>query len=140
MVGMQNAVWTFKGTFGLFKYGRWLVIGTAIINVLLSFLLGSYFGLFGILLSMAIARAVTNSWYDPYIVFTVALELKARDYFMKYLLYLAVSVFILALLYGIFYLITFEGLFGLVFKRALLVEMVTYSVIPAGYLCTKGRY
>jgi O-antigen/teichoic acid export membrane protein len=116
MVGMQNAVWTFKGTFGLFKQGRWLVIGTAIINLVLSFLLGSYFGLFGILLSIAIARAITNSWYDPYVVFTIALELNASDYFIKYLKYLLVLLLILAVLFGIFYLFPLNGLLGLLFK------------------------
>lgn len=116
MVGMQNAVWTFKGTFGLFKQGRWLVIGTAIINLVLSFLLGSYFGLLGILLSIAIARAITNSWYDPYVVFTIALELNASDYFIKYLKYLLVLLLILAVLFGIFYLFPLNGLLGLLFK------------------------
>ncbi|WP_396150049.1 lipopolysaccharide biosynthesis protein [Flavobacterium sp.] len=131
MVGMQNAVWTFKGTFGLFKYGRWLVIGTAIINVALSFLLGSYFGLFGILLSMAIARAVTNSWYDPYIVFTLALKLNAKDYFIKYFKYLVVLLFILGMLFGISHWIAFEGLGGLLFKLFLclvITNLVIYLI------------
>jgi O-antigen/teichoic acid export membrane protein len=128
MVGMQNAVWTFKSTFGLFKHGRWLVIGTAILNVVLSFLLGSYFGLFGILLSIAIARAVTNSWYDPYVVFTLALEQNAKDYFIKYLTYVLVLLFILAVLFGIFSLIPFKGLPGLLFKLILCL-IVTNSFI-----------
>lgn len=131
MVGMQNAVWTFKSTFGLFKEGRWLVIGTAIINLALSFILGSYFGLFGILLSIAIARAVTNSWYDPYIVFTLALKLNAKDYFIKYFNYLVVLVFILGILFGISYWITFEGLVGLLFKLFLcliITNLVIYLI------------
>lgn len=128
MVGMQNAVWTFKGTFGLFKQGRWLVIGTAILNVTLSFILGSYFGLFGILLSIAIARAVTNAWYDPYVVFRLALEQDAREYFRKYLGYVTLLVFILAFLSGIFYFISFTGLFGLIFKLFLCL-IVTNGVI-----------
>ncbi|MBC8882989.1 hypothetical protein H9X57_05065 [Flavobacterium piscinae] len=128
MVGMQNAVWTFKGTFGLFKQGRWLVIGTAILNVTLSFILGSYFGLFGILLSIAIARAVTNAWYDPYVVFRLALEQDAGEYFRKYLGYVTLLVFILAFLSGIFYFIPFTGLFGLIFKLFLCL-IVTNGVI-----------
>lgn len=116
MVGMQNAVWTFKTTFGLFKQGRWLVLGTAIINVSLSFILGSYFGLFGILLSIAIARALTNVWYDPYIVFKLALQQNAKEYFVKYLTYLVVLASILGLLIGLFYFVAFDGLLGLIFK------------------------
>ncbi len=128
MVGMQNAVWTFKSTFGLFKQGRWLVIGTAVLNLVLSFVLGSYFGLFGILLAIAIARAVTNSWYDPYVVFTIALEQNAKEYFIKYLKYVLVLLFILAVLLGIFSLIPFKGLPGLLFKLILCL-VVTNSFI-----------
>lgn len=128
MVGMQNAVWTFKGTFGLFKQGRWLVIGTALLNVVLSFLLGSYFGLFGILLSIAIARAVTNAWYDPYVVFRLALMQDAGEYFRKYLGYVLILGIILLVLSGIFYLLPLTGLVGLVFKLFLCL-IVTNGVI-----------
>ncbi|HRE77339.1 MAG TPA: hypothetical protein PLL09_05885 [Flavobacterium sp.] len=116
MVGMQNAVWTFKSTFGLFKEGRWFILGTAIINVILSFILGNYYGLFGILISMAIARAVTNAWYDPYVVFSKALELNPKLYFTKYISYIAVLLLVLVLLFGLFYLIPLSGWLGLVIK------------------------
>lgn len=116
MVGMQNAVWTFKSTFGLFKEGRWFILGTAIINVILSFVLGSHFGLVGILIAMAIARALTNAWYDPFIVFSKALELKPKIYFIKYFAYLAVMLFVLALLFSFFHFISLTGWFGLVIK------------------------
>lgn len=33
MVGIQNAVWTFSNTLGLFRQGRYLQIFTAVINL-----------------------------------------------------------------------------------------------------------
>lgn len=33
-VGMQNAVWTFKNTLGIFHYGRFMQMGTAILNII----------------------------------------------------------------------------------------------------------
>jgi len=127
MVGMQNAVWTFKSTFGLFKEGRWFILGTAIINVILSFILGSYCGLFGILISMAIARAVTNAWYDPYVVFTKALELNPKIYFIKYISYVAVIGLILVLLFGLFHFIPLSGWLGLIIK--LFLSLVIFNGI-----------
>lgn len=88
MVGMQNAVWTYKSTLGLFKYGRWLILLTSFLNIVFSFVLGYWFGLTGILLSLALARLLTNSWYDPYIVFKKALQLSAARYFSRYLGYI----------------------------------------------------
>jgi O-antigen/teichoic acid export membrane protein len=136
MVGMQNAVWTFKYTFGMFKYGRWLVIGTAVLNLILSFVLGSYFGLFGILLSMAIARAVTNSWYDPYVVFKIALEQNPMRYFIRYAKYLAVLAIISVLLWSLFTYIPYSGLVGLLLKLVM-VLLVVNGVIYAIYRKTE---
>ena len=69
MVGMQNAVWTYKDTMGLFKQGRFLLLVTGSINIVLSIIFGKYIGLFGILIATAISRALTNTWYDPYVIY-----------------------------------------------------------------------
>lgn len=84
MVGMQNAVWTYKNTMGLFRQGRYLLILTAIVNLICSLWLGKIWGLFGILLATAISRALTNTWYDPYVVFKYGLEEKTSRYYVKY--------------------------------------------------------
>ena len=90
MYGMQNAVWTYKSTFGFFKQGQYLVILTAIINLILSFILGKELGLLGILIATALARLITNAWYDPYIVIKLGLHKSPMEYLKKYLLYLVI--------------------------------------------------
>ena len=87
MVGMQNAVWTFKNTLGLFRRGRYLLLLTAAINLTASIVLGNYWGLFGILFATAIARGLTNTWYDPYAVFKYGLGISPKLYFKQYLQY-----------------------------------------------------
>lgn len=84
MVGMQNAVWTYKNTMGLFRQGRYLLILTAAINLVCSLWLGKIWGVFGILFATTISRACTNTWYDPYAVFKYGLEEKVSVYFKKY--------------------------------------------------------
>lgn len=68
-VGMMNTIWNFKHTMGMFKYGRFIQFWTAVFNLTFSIALGRIWGLFGILLATFIARALTNMWYDPYVVF-----------------------------------------------------------------------
>ncbi len=84
MVGMQNAVWTYKNTMGLFRQGRYLLVVTATINLACSIWLGKMWGLFGILFATSISRALTNIWYDPYAVFKYGLKEKLSIYFKKY--------------------------------------------------------
>lgn len=101
MFGMQNAVWTFKSTFGIFKEGRYIVFFTALINLVLSFALGSVYGLEGILFATATARLVTNCWYDPYLVYKIALQLNPIEYLKKYLFYIVIVAVTIAILFGL---------------------------------------
>lgn len=89
-VGMQNAVWTFKHTMGLFRYGRFLQFGTAVLNLFFSIVLGQLWGLFGILFATFLSRLFTNLWYDPYVICKHAFGKRPFDYLKKYILYLLI--------------------------------------------------
>lgn len=88
--GMQNAVWTYRGTLGLFRYGRYLLFVTATLNLVLSIWLGKLFGLFGILSATLISRLITNIWYDPYAICKYGLNIKPVKYFFKYIKFLII--------------------------------------------------
>lgn len=90
MVGMQNAVWTYYDTQGLFRHGRYITLFTAAINIVASILLGKVWGLFGILLATAISRLFTNTWYSPYAVFKYGFKMSAKPYFLRYALYVVI--------------------------------------------------
>ena len=92
MLGMQSAVSAYFSTNGLFSHCRYLILLTAGINLAASFVLGKYWGLFGVLLATAISRAFTNTWYNPYAVFKYVFELPFRLYVKRYIGYLVVLV------------------------------------------------
>lgn len=97
MVGMQSAVWTYKSTMGLFRQGRYLLLVTASINLVLSIIFGKLWGLFGILLATAFARAFTNTWYDPYAIHKYGFNKPALPYFINYIKY-AITLIVTAAL------------------------------------------
>lgn len=92
MVGMQNAVWTYKNTKGMFKYGQYLLLVTALLNIIGDIVLGTWLGVFGIYLATAVARALTNAWYEPYALYKVAFEKSPLIYFKRYAVYTLVLV------------------------------------------------
>ncbi|MBS7146781.1 MAG: sugar translocase [Intestinibacter bartlettii] len=97
IVGMQNSVWSYKVTSGIFKNGRFILAIMAIINLALSIILGNEMGLFGILFATTIARITTNVWYDPYIVYKLIFNKSAKIYFIKYIeniIIIIVTIFI----------------------------------------------
>lgn len=126
MVGMQNAVWTFKNTLGLFRRGRYLLLVTAVINLVVSIVLGNIWGLFGILLATAIARGLTNTWYDPYAVFKYGLGISPLSYFVQYFQY---TVILFGCSLACWFLCSILR-FSLIIN--ILLKCIVCSVIPNG--------
>lgn len=93
IVGMQNAVYAYKNTLGLFRYGQYLLLITALVNLSLDIILGKKFGVLGIYISTLIARCVTNVWYEPYAVFRYGFHRSFCSYVKKYMEYILVLIF-----------------------------------------------
>lgn len=116
MVGMQNAVWTYKNTMGLFQQGRYLLILTAAINLICSLWMGKMWGLFGILFATAISRACTNVWYDSYAVFKYGLRAKVSTYFKKYFVYAVILIFTAGVSFYLCSFVQFSQLTNVILK------------------------
>lgn len=62
-----------------------VAIGSGVLKVILSLLLASYFGVWGVALGTLIAQALTNNWYAPY--FTIkTFSIPYGEYFKKIML------------------------------------------------------
>lgn len=93
LVGVMSPISTFRAATGMFKQTRYVYLLTAVINVVLSVALGSVFGLTGILVATAIARLVTNTWYEPFVLFSRHLDGGAGRYLRFHLLVLVILAF-----------------------------------------------
>lgn len=144
MVGMQNAVWTYKSTLGLFRQGRYLLLVTAALNLIGDIILGRAYGMFGIFMATAIARLVTNTWYDPYVVFKYGLHANPLKYLIQYLHYLLILVGT-ALVCWFFCAMINTGIFATVVLKVLICTIVPNAIFLIAfhrteefrYLCGK---
>ena len=124
MIGMQHAVYTFKNTLGLFKYGQYILIFTAAINLTLDIVLGKQWGIFGIYLATAIARLLTNTWYEPYAVYKYGLHQRPILYLVRYISYLIVLVVAGVTSYAICSLCNFNIVVNV------FIKIIICSVVP----------
>lgn len=83
--GMQNAVWTYKNTYGLFNYGKFIVQITAVLNLVLSIVFGKMLGLIGILGATAISRLCVIVWYEPYVIYRYGFKKETRWFQYNYI-------------------------------------------------------
>lgn len=94
IMGIINPVWIFRDSVGLFKHTKYVFMVTAVLNIVISVILGRLAGLGGILLAAPVSRMCTNFWYEPLMLYKIYFKKKSADYFKKqfmYLLIMAVS-------------------------------------------------
>ncbi len=123
MRGLHNNVWLFKDSYGLFVYGQYMNIVTAVLNIGLSIGLGKLFmhyfagvfgmsgkmwGIFGILAATAISRMLTNMWYDPLMLFKHGFKKPVIKFYRDYICYGILFVIVTAITYyiGSFFVVT----------------------------------
>lgn len=101
MLGMQSVIGMYKSTMGLFRYGQYILLITAGINLVGDIILGQRYGVIGIFLATAIARALTNTWYEPLVVFKYGFHKKFRYYLVRYSGYLTLLMITGGVCYGV---------------------------------------
>ncbi|MDN0061357.1 hypothetical protein QVN96_08040 [Mediterraneibacter glycyrrhizinilyticus] len=124
IVGMQNAVYAYKNTMGLFRYGQYLLLLTAAINLVLDIVLGNTMGILGIYLATAVARIATNAWYEPYAVFHYGLKVSPFRYLRKYFEYIGVLVVTGGICYYLCSLCQFQVAINVIIK------FIICSIVP----------
>ena len=134
-VGMMNAVWTYKHTLGLFRYGRFLQIGTGILNIVFSVMLGQRWGTVGILLATVLARGLTNLWYDPYVIMKHGFSLFPWTYLKRYVRNLGVLLIAGGICWFSFQFAGGSVLMRLVVK-VILCSLITNAVFLAAFFRT----
>lgn len=83
---IRQSIWAFRETMGFFHEVRLITGVTAVLNIVLSVVMGYFWGMFGVLLATVIARMVYAWWKEPLILFNKYLECPAKRYFTTYLL------------------------------------------------------
>lgn len=120
--GMLQGVTNFRDTTELFLKTKYVFLITALLNLIFSIILGIKFGLFGILLATAIARLLTNFWYEPFMLYKIVFRKKSLTFFLKQLVYAVIVIIVILFLEfvlpGIFQEIT---LLSFVLKTILVV-------------------
>lgn len=95
-------LWIYRDATGLYMKTKYIMLVGAVVNLVLSFILGKLIGIAGIIFASAIARLSTYFWYEPKLLF--------REYFerspIKYYLSLLGNICIVAVTIGALSLFT----------------------------------
>lgn len=90
--GVLSPISQFRTSNGLFVQGKYRPVIMAALNIGISILLAKYIGIAGIILGTLISRALTQLWYDPWLIYRMVFFKSVWEYFLVYFLYIAVTV------------------------------------------------
>ncbi len=91
LTGMRQATLVFRDSLGLFWFDRYKSLVEAVINLVVSLILGYHFGVIGIFLGTLISTVTTSLWVEPYMLYKHRLQAPVRFYFLKYAWYVCVT-------------------------------------------------
>ena len=79
-------LWSYREATGLYQKTKYVMLIAAIMNIVLSIILGKCFGLTGILFASAISRLSTYFWYEPKLLFREYFNSSAIRYYFSFAL------------------------------------------------------
>lgn len=91
LTGMRQATIVFRDSMGLFRYDRYKAIAEAVINLVVSLVLGRLWGTAGVFLGTMVSTVTTSLWVEPYMLYKHRLQTSSMPYFGKYILYASVT-------------------------------------------------
>lgn len=109
IVAMLYAPSQYRQTLGLISKGKYRPLASAIVNLVVSIILGKHYGLVGILWGTAITRLSISTWYDPLLVCR-KLEKNVWKYYVDYISKIVLMFAVGALCYWISSLINIDNL------------------------------
>lgn len=87
MYGMGMNIATYRNSLGIFRKGWKRPAITAIFNLVFSLVLIQKIGLSGAIIGTILARVLTGTWYDPYIVLKYGMNSTPYKYYLRYISY-----------------------------------------------------
>lgn len=133
--GILFPILCYRNTVGLFKNTKHVMIFASIINLILSIIAGKIFGLIGILGATAVSRLLTNSWYEPYILFKKYFNISSFKYYIAEILSFVLNAIFMILIVIICNKITEVTIFTFALK--LVICIVVPNILY--YLIYKNR-
>ena len=90
--GMRNSLLTFRSALGLFWYDRYKAVAEAIVNLVVSIILGKMLGAIGIFIGTATSTIGVCLMIEPHIVYKYAFGKSSGEYYIRYFLNFVLSL------------------------------------------------
>lgn len=129
-------IWSYREATGMYLQTKYVMVATAVVNLVLSVILGKIMGLAGILFATSIARISTYFWYEPKLLFANFFGKKVWNYYKGIFSNICVTLAVVVVCYLVFSRFTVTNWGGFLIKTctvgisALLLTLLMYIRNP----------
>lgn len=114
-------VWAYREATGLYNQIRYVMLATAVLNLIISVILGNFIGLAGILMGTSISKLLTYFWYEPVLLFNNFFGRSSRSYIMSILKSVGVLAVMIVIGVVVSKVLVVNGFVVFIIKSALLL-------------------
>ena len=82
----MRPVWAFREGTGMYRQIRFVMLATAVLNIVFSVILGKLIGISGILFATSLSKVLTYFWYEPTVLFRKFFKQDIREYYGPFLM------------------------------------------------------
>lgn len=130
-------LWSYREATGMYQKTRWVMLIAAIINIILSVILGYIMGIVGIIAASAIARISTYVWFEPKLLFKTYFEHSSKSFFSDVLVNACIVFILSIMLFFSVYKIEINSWYQLIIK-ACICFILSFFVVIAFYSKSQG--
>lgn len=138
VLGIVHSLDVIKEATGTYIQDRYANIIQAIINIVLSIVLGFKFGLFGIIFATLISYILVPLWNKPYIAYKYIFNKKPFNYYLKQLFYFFVIIVISIISYFIINLISIKSMLVSIIVKGVIITIIYLLFISLFFYKTKA--
>lgn len=139
IMNIINPVWMYREAYGLFKEIKYVMLITALVNIVLSIILGLKLGLAGIILATGLSRILTTVWYEPKVLYDKIFNDKPIKYLVTQLKYFSCSLLSLVIVFELTYSMK-TGITGIIIKGLLSLVIVLMVFYVFNYRTESFKY
>lgn len=136
----MRPVWTFREGTGMYRQIRYIMFVTAILNLVLSIVLGNIMGISGIIFATSISKLATYFWYEPNILFKSFFKVNPKKYYMEYIENIILIVISLLLSYILIHFIEKISIGCWILKAIICMVIVNVLYFLKYYRTTEFKY
>lgn len=128
--GMRNPITTVKTTSGIFHEDRFAPLCQAAANLIVSIISVQYIGIEGVFIGTLVSVLAVPFWTTPYLVYKKVFHKPVRNYFLKYIYYIALGIGTYLLTHFMCSFILTDNIFSLMLRG-----VICFAIPNLIYIC-----